>query len=56
MGDVHLSFPLSNADDEITTLAAPVLSAFKRNMVDGLIDKRISFEHVKEMLKSSGCA
>ena len=34
-------------DDEISTLAAPVLSAFKQNMVDGLIDKRISFEHVE---------
>lgn len=38
-------------DDEIGTLAEPVISTFKQVMVDGLIDKSISFAHVEKNIE-----
>jgi len=51
MGDTRCFEPIpfcKMPDDEISTLAEPVLCAFKQNMVDGLIDKSASFRHVQE--------
>ena len=38
-------------DDELATLAEPVLSTFKQVMVDGLIDKSMSFAHVEKSME-----